>query len=179
MKNRITVTSTLLGILMIVGNSQVLAESFRDYAKVTHVDPIYEIVRTVHPEERCREDYRPVYKRSRHLDEATLVGAIIGGVVGNQFGKGHGRDAATVAGALLGGALAQDASWDRHHVVERHHAVRCKTVDHYKERREISGYDVTYRYHGQELYTRTLRHPGKRIAVQVRVTPKKGRHHWR
>jgi outer membrane lipoprotein SlyB len=35
----------------------------------------------------------------------TVVGALVGGVVGNQFGGGHGRDAATVIGAL-GGAYA-------------------------------------------------------------------------
>ncbi|CAN7584941.1 glycine zipper 2TM domain-containing protein [Trinickia sp. LjRoot230] len=35
----------------------------------------------------------------------TLVGAVAGGVIGNQFGGGHGREAATVIGAL-GGAVA-------------------------------------------------------------------------
>jgi outer membrane lipoprotein SlyB len=34
-----------------------------------------------------------------------VVGALIGGVLGNQIGRGHGRDAATVIGAL-GGAVA-------------------------------------------------------------------------
>ena len=31
-----------------------------------------------------------------------LAGAIIGGVIGNQFGKGKGNDAATVLGAIIG-----------------------------------------------------------------------------
>jgi len=33
-------------------------------------------------------------------------GALIGGVIGNQFGSGSGRTAATILGALLGGATA-------------------------------------------------------------------------
>ncbi len=33
----------------------------------------------------------------------TLGGAVVGGVVGNQFGRGQGKVVATVAGALLGG----------------------------------------------------------------------------
>jgi len=35
----------------------------------------------------------------------TVVGALAGGVVGNQFGSGPGKVAATVAGAALGGIL--------------------------------------------------------------------------
>ena len=34
-----------------------------------------------------------------------MLGAIIGGVVGNQFGSGHGREAATVAGVVAGGVI--------------------------------------------------------------------------
>lgn len=36
----------------------------------------------------------------------TIAGAVIGGVVGHQFGKGRGRKVATIAGAVLGGYLA-------------------------------------------------------------------------
>jgi outer membrane lipoprotein SlyB len=39
----------------------------------------------------------------------TLVGAGVGGLLGNQFGGGSGRTAATVGGALVGGALGSQA----------------------------------------------------------------------
>ena len=53
----------------------------------------------------------------RHITEYELIedrrngwkvfgGALIGGVVGHQFGGGRGQDVATVLGALLGGGLA-------------------------------------------------------------------------
>jgi len=38
-------------------------------------------------------------------DSGTLVGAVAGGIVGNQFGGGRGRAVATVAGALIGGIV--------------------------------------------------------------------------
>ncbi len=36
----------------------------------------------------------------------TFGGAVLGGLIGNQFGKGSGRDVATVLGALAGGSIA-------------------------------------------------------------------------
>lgn len=38
----------------------------------------------------------------------TFGGALLGGVIGNQFGSGSGRDVATVLGAFLGGAVAHN-----------------------------------------------------------------------
>ncbi|MCL1077230.1 glycine zipper 2TM domain-containing protein [Parashewanella spongiae] len=40
----------------------------------------------------------------------TFGGAILGGIVGNQFGKGSGRDIATVLGALAGGTIASQSN---------------------------------------------------------------------
>ncbi|MEF1213662.1 glycine zipper 2TM domain-containing protein, partial [Vibrio alginolyticus] len=40
----------------------------------------------------------------------TLLGATIGGLVGNQFGGGTGREVATAVGALAGAAVAQNQS---------------------------------------------------------------------
>ncbi|HCG5921852.1 TPA: glycine zipper 2TM domain-containing protein [Vibrio parahaemolyticus] len=40
----------------------------------------------------------------------TLLGATIGGLVGNQFGGGTGKEVATVVGALAGAAVAQNQS---------------------------------------------------------------------
>lgn len=37
----------------------------------------------------------------------TLGGALIGGLIGNQFGGGHGREIATAVGALAGAGAAQ------------------------------------------------------------------------
>ncbi|EGR0710762.1 TPA: glycine zipper 2TM domain-containing protein [Vibrio alginolyticus] len=47
----------------------------------------------------------------------TLLGATIGGLVGNQFGGGTGREVATAVGALAGAAVAQNQS-DYQYTVE-------------------------------------------------------------
>ena len=38
----------------------------------------------------------------------TFGGALIGGVIGNQFGGGSGRDVATILGAVIGGSIAHN-----------------------------------------------------------------------
>ncbi len=43
---------------------------------------------------------------------ATVLGALIGGAVGNQVGGGDGRKVATVAGAVAGGVIANKATRD-------------------------------------------------------------------
>ncbi len=39
---------------------------------------------------------------------STLAGAVLGGIVGNQFGKGGGKVAATIAGAAIGGIVGNE-----------------------------------------------------------------------
>jgi surface antigen len=38
-------------------------------------------------------------------ESGTAIGAITGGIIGNQFGKGSGKVAATLAGAVIGGIV--------------------------------------------------------------------------
>ena len=47
----------------------------------------------------------PMRHKDKHLGAGTAIGAIAGGVLGNQVGKGDGRTAATVGGAVAGGAI--------------------------------------------------------------------------
>jgi len=41
-------------------------------------------------------------------DSGTLAGAVVGGIIGNQFGKGSGKVAATFAGAVIGGVVGNE-----------------------------------------------------------------------
>ncbi|EDP59029.1 glycine zipper 2TM domain-containing protein [Vibrio sp. AND4] len=49
-------------------------------------------------------------KRSQSNGWETLLGATIGGLVGNQFGGGTGREVATAVGALAGAAVVRNRS---------------------------------------------------------------------
>ena len=41
----------------------------------------------------------------------TFGGALVGGIIGNQFGGGSGKDVATILGAIIGSSMAKN----RHH----------------------------------------------------------------
>jgi surface antigen len=45
-------------------------------------------------------------------DTGTLFGAITGGIIGNQFGKGSGKVASTFAGAVVGGIVGNSIGRD-------------------------------------------------------------------
>lgn len=141
-----------------------------EYARVVDVEPIREVHRTPVNREVCREE--TVYVRERrHSHTPTVFGAIIGGVIGNQFGSGRGRDAATAAGALLGGSIGHDASKARDG--RRYPATRerCQIERDWRERTVDGGYRVTYEYGGR-LHRTTMAHrPGDTIRVRVSVDP--------
>ncbi len=147
-----------------------------DYAPVTHVEPIVRQVRVETPRRECWNDVHYVESRPHISDPGvggrTLLGGIIGGVIGHQFGSGRGQDAATVAGALIGSGVGYDAGARRvgrsgHEEVVRRCDVRYERD--YEER--IEGYRVTYEYNGREFTTRLPYDPGDRIRVRVAVSP--------
>lgn len=49
---------------------------------------------------------------ANNQETGTVVGAVTGGIIGNQFGKGSGRVAATMAGVLVGGIIGNQIGKD-------------------------------------------------------------------
>jgi len=143
------------------------------YADVLRVDPVYETVRFREPREECYEQPVEVVERGRGGSGGAVLGAIIGGALGNQVGKGDGRRAATIAGAVVGGAIGHEqdrrnASPDRRYTsTER----RCRVVDVDREERRVAGYDVEYRFKGDVYLSRLDYDPGNKLRVRVSVTP--------
>src|SRR5688572_25730354 len=82
------------------------------WADVLRVDPVYETYESTRPYEECYD--APVDHVDTRGNNAagTVIGAIVGGALGNQVGKGDGRKAATVAGALAGGAIGHSIEKD-------------------------------------------------------------------
>ncbi|RFF28340.1 MULTISPECIES: glycine zipper 2TM domain-containing protein [unclassified Wenzhouxiangella] len=160
----------LIMITTLAASGLALAGGGYETARVVDVEPIREVHRTPVDREICREETAYVRER-RHSHAPTVFGAIIGGVIGNQFGSGGGRDAATAAGALLGGAIGHDASKARDG--RRYPATRerCRIERDWRERTVDSGYRVTYEYGGR-LHRTTMAHPpGDTIRVRVSVDP--------
>ncbi len=139
----------------------------KQFAQVTRVDPVYEEVAFEEPREYCWDE--TVYYEQRKNSAAPLLGAIIGGVIGHNVGHGSSnKKMGAFVGAGVGAAIgSHSARDDGHYHVER----RCETVYDRHWKKELVGYDVTYRYHGVEYQTRLPEHPGKKLRVNVTVTP--------
>lgn len=147
-----------------------------DYAEVVNVRPIYRDVSVERPIRECwQETVTRRVDHGRHSNAASaLVGSVIGGVIGHQFGSGRGNDAATVAGALIGAAVGSESArgrGGRHVETESYPIERCDTRIETTTETRIDGYDVTYVYNGQRMRTRMNRDPGRQIKVRVSVAP--------
>ncbi|MDJ0812553.1 MAG: glycine zipper 2TM domain-containing protein [Woeseiaceae bacterium] len=141
-----------------------------DYAKVLSSQPVFRTVTVKTPVRECWQEteYYSTYERRRGAGGRALAGAVIGGVIGHQFGSGRGKDAATVAGSVIGAAIGHGPvrSVDVARPVER-----CATRYEHRREQRIDGYDVVYRYHGQTYSTRMPYDPGRKIKVRVDIRP--------
>ncbi len=142
------------------------------WADVLRVDPIYDRVQASAPREEC-EDV-PVAApppNNGNRTAGTVLGAIVGGVLGNTVGHGDGRRAATVAGAVVGGAVGNNAARgddDGYYPATQR---RCRLVRDAAEERRIVAYDVQYRYRGDVYMSRLPYDPGDRLRVRVSIEP--------
>lgn len=140
-----------------------------DKAKVINVEPITRTVEVSRPRRECWDEEVTRYD---YQESATpmLLGGIIGGVIGNQFGGGSGNKAATVAGTLLGASIGHDSG--RQNAYARpvtDYEQRCEVSDDSYVEERITGYHVTYRYHGEVYETRMDHDPGEWVRVRARV----------
>lgn len=105
----------------------------------------------------------------------TVIGALIGGALGNQTGKGDGRKAATIGGAVIGGMIGNSIDKNNNAYEYRDNSGvvrRCRTVvDYDTGHDQIEGYEVTYRYAGQTYQAFTTYRPGRTMRVIVEVRP--------
>jgi uncharacterized protein YcfJ len=171
-----------LAILSLLATGVVAAQAqmpppgpgFIDRARVQNVQPQYENVQT--PRQECGSqiitEQRPVGGGNGNGYGGAIVGGLAGGLLGNQVGQGHGREAATAAGAVIG-ALTGDRLSNNNQpqqIEQTQREVRtCRTVNDVQSR--ITGYRVTYEYHGQQYQTVLREQPGQTLPVRVTVTP--------
>ncbi len=141
-----------------------------DYARVLSAQPIVRTVTVKTPVRQCWQEtqYYSTSERRRGASGRALAGAVIGGVIGHQFGSGRGKDAATVAGSMIGAAVGH-GPLRRVDVAEP--VQRCATRYENRLEERIDGYQVVYRYHGQNYSTRMPYDPGKKIKVRVDIRP--------
>ncbi len=145
------------------------AGSFTDYATVTSVEKIYKQYRVEKPVEEC---YIKETLKNQGDGSATneIVGAILGGAIGNQFGEGDGKDVMTLAGIVLGASLAHDeelANSSGQQIVVSQEVCETKVKTSFEKR--LSHYLVNIIYEGREISFTSKRRPTDDI-IKVRVT---------
>ncbi len=153
------VATLVLGLSGIGGAAQAA-----QYANVISSTPVTASVGV--PRQDCVQGERIV--RQAPSGAGALLGAIAGGVIGNQFGHGAGRAATTGLGVVAGSAIGNNVEANGYDAT----AVpvqRCRTVSAYESR--TVGYDVVYEYNGQRYNTRLPRDPGPRLAIAVQPQP--------
>lgn len=157
------------------------AADFVDTAKVVSSTPIYE--RVSEPKQECWNETvssTGTVTKSAPVEERSiggaLVGGVVGGVVGSQIGQGTGNTVATAAGAIAGAIIGdrvanqnQGASQTQQttQVPQSREERHCRQVENFRE--VIRGYNVTYRYNGQDVTTRLPYQPGSTVRVGVSV----------
>jgi uncharacterized protein YcfJ len=127
-----------------------------------------ELTRTVKtPRQECHDEQvtrtKPVKDENRLI--GTGLGAVVGGLLGNQVGGGTGKTLATVAGAAAGGYAGnriQDKvqKGNTYTTTEQ----RCDTV--YDRHEEPNGYEVVYELKGQKHTVHMDHDPGRRLPLK-------------
>jgi uncharacterized protein YcfJ len=139
-----------------------------EYAQVVSVVPVQSAYTT--PRQVCRDEVitRTTPPSDQHQIAGTAIGAVAGGLLGNQIGHGKGRTLATVAGAVGGGYVGKEieASHQQNQVTQSV-VQHCETVA--GSSNHITGYDVTYVSEGVQHTTRMDHDPGNRVVVQQGV----------
>ena len=149
------------------------------YGKVLEVSPLYDIITTSTPVKQCwqepvKQTYRMRNDHGHGSAVGTLAGGLIGGIIGHQFGKGRGKRVATAVGTLVGAQIGHDNAHKSHAYTDTEtvgYRDVCEVTQKNSYEKVIDGYQVTYRYKGNQYETRMPYDPGDRVKLKVNVNP--------
>lgn len=171
--NKSMLTGVVLGAAIALAGGAIaynVSTSAPGYADVVSVTPIKKTIKT--PREQCRDvtvtHRKPV--KDEHQILGTAVGAVAGGLLGNQIGGGRGKDIATIAGALGGGYAGNKA---QEHIQEGNTYTtterKCETV--YDTSETVNGYTVKYRVGDRVEEVRMDHEPDSRLPLDKNGQP--------
>lgn len=152
---------------LLLFSTNALADGYspRSEGVIVDVQAEYRISYVPVTREECFEARVPVHSYAPPSTGDVLAGALIGGVIGNQFGGGSGNDIATALGAIIG---ADSASRNSRDVIGYSYEWQCRVVTTMSETREFDSYRVTYlmngRYH--TFNTQKNYHVGQRVVIK-------------
>ncbi len=148
--------------------------SYTTNARITAVEPVYREQTIRKPYQDCY--VKTVYEQPKPSGNGSatneLLGGIIGGAIGNQFGGGSGKDALTVAGALLGASVANDM--EQTNTTQGQYVDKriCETKYDYITENRFSHYNVSYQYAGETYSFKSSTRPADdTISLRVNLSP--------
>ena len=166
--NKSMLVGVVLGAAVVTAGGAVatysLVKGGPEYADVLAVGPINQQIKT--PREVCKDVTvtRQAPVKDQHQIVGSVIGAVAGGLLGNQIGGGNGKKIATVAGAVGGGYAGnkvQEGMQERDTYTTTQN--RCTTVNDVSDK--VVGYNVKYKLNEKVGQVRMERDPGNQIPV--------------
>ena len=162
------ILKSIVVISFFITSQLAFAGSFVDSATVTSVEKVYKQYMVEEPYQDC---YIKETLQQSGDGSATneIMGAILGGAIGNQFGEGDGKDAMTLAGIFLGASIANDAEKANStgRVVVRQEV--CENKVRQKIEKRLSHYKINVEYEGRDLSFTSKKRPYDDV-IKVKVT---------
>jgi uncharacterized protein YcfJ len=146
----------LAGLMAALATSAVQAQ---EVGKVISSTPIIQQVAV--PRQVCNN--QQVVTGGQKSGAGAAMGAIAGGVIGNQMGKGSGNALATMAG-LVGGAILGD-NIEGPGTPEMKNVQNCSQQMFYENR--TMAYNVVYEFAGKQYTVQMPQDPGPTVRLQI------------
>ena len=162
------ILKSIVVISFFIASQLAFAGSFVDSATVTSVEKVYKQYMVEEPYQDC---YIKETLQQSGDGSATneIMGAILGGAIGNQFGEGDGKEAMTLAGIFLGASIANDAEKANStgQVVVSQEVCENKVRQTIEKR--LSHYKINVEYEGRDLSFTSKKRPYDDV-IKVKVT---------
>lgn len=167
----------LLLPLLLLATSAAQAATFTDSATVIRHEPIYGAVNdgSCAPATTASAGTPAANSVLGGLITAenggALLGGLVGGVLGHQVGGGKGKTAATIVGTLGGALAGREIARNSGVGTTGTSPVAQPVCNAASGQQGVTGYRVTYDYHGQRDTVILPYDPGKKLQLQVTVQP--------
>ena len=162
------ILKSIVLISFFIASQLAFAGSFVDSATVNSVEKVYKQYMVEEPYQDC---YIKETLQQSGDGSATneIMGAILGGAIGNQFGEGDGKEAMTLAGIFLGASIANDAEKANStgQVVVSQEV--CENKVRQKIEKRLSHYKINVEYEGRDLSFTSKRRPYNDV-IKVKIT---------
>ena len=162
------ILKSIVVISFFIASQLAFAGSFIDSATVNSVEKVYKQYMVEEPYQDC---YIKETLQQSGDGSATneIMGAILGGAIGSQFGEGDGKDAMTLAGIFLGASIANDAEKANStgQVVVSQEV--CENKVRQKIEKRLSHYKINVEYEGRDLSFTSKKRPYDDV-IKVKVT---------